>query len=52
MEIDVRGAIIIFDEAHNIENVAEDCCSRSLLLEDLMKFDEVVVKDAYLGKCL
>jgi len=52
MEIDVRGAIIIFDEAHNIENVAEDCCSRSLLLEDLMKFDKVVVKDAYLGKCL
>jgi len=39
MGINVKDAIIIFDEAHNIENVAEDCCSRELSIEDLMEFD-------------
>ena len=52
MGIDVEDKIIIFDEAHNIENVAEDCCSKQLLLEDLMKFDNVVTMDANLKRCL
>jgi Rad3-related DNA helicase len=28
----IKDAIIIFDEAHNIENKAEDCCSYKLSL--------------------
>jgi Rad3-related DNA helicase len=28
--IDIQNKIIIFDEAHNIENMAEDCCSKEL----------------------
>ena len=31
----VKNAIIVFDEAHNIENVAEESCSFSLKEEDL-----------------
>ena len=52
MGINVNDAIIIFDEAHNIENVAEDCCSRELLIEDLMKFDSEVIRDPNLKRCL
>jgi len=28
--LDIQNAIIIFDEAHNIENYAEDSCSLDL----------------------
>jgi Rad3-related DNA helicase len=52
MGINVNDAIIIFDEAHNIENVAEDCCSRELLIDDLMKFDSEGITDPNLKRCL
>ncbi len=42
MGIDVEKSIIIFDEAHNIENVAEECCSKELKIEDLMKHNEII----------
>ena len=35
MNIKVKDSIIIIDEAHNIENVAEECCSMKLLRSDL-----------------
>ena len=33
--LNVNNAFIIFDEAHNIENLAEESCSFSLKEEDL-----------------
>ena len=42
MEIDVKDSIIIFDEAHNMENVAEECCSKELKIEDLENHNEII----------
>ena len=35
IELNIENAIIVFDEAHNIENIAEDSCSRKLLRKSL-----------------
>ena len=32
--MNIKDAVIIFDEAHNVENVAEECCSKELLIKD------------------
>lgn len=42
MGIDVEDSIIIFDEAHNIENVAEECCSQELKIDDLINHNEII----------
>jgi Rad3-related DNA helicase len=36
MGVDVCDAIIIFDEAHNLENTAEESFSKELSFEDLL----------------
>ena len=36
MEIDIKDKIIIFDEAHNLENIAESSCSLKISLEDIL----------------
>ena len=36
MGISIKGSIIVMDEAHNIENSAEDCCSKKIAEEDLI----------------
>ncbi len=33
--ISIKDKIIILDEAHNIEKIAKDCCSRSIELENV-----------------
>ena len=33
--LDLKNCIIVFDEAHNIENVAEEACSFELSLDSL-----------------
>ena len=42
MQIKVKDAIIIFDEAHNIENISEQCCSSELALDDLFNHKEII----------
>ena len=42
MGINVEKSIIIIDEAHNIENVAEECCSKELKIDDLMNHKEYI----------
>ena len=42
MGIDVEHSIIIIDEAHNIENVAEECASKELKIEDLENYKEII----------
>ncbi len=51
MGIDIKNKIIIFDEAHNIENKAEECCSMELKIEDLMNHNEIV-EDNNLKCCI
>ena len=34
MQLDVNNAIVIFDEAQNVEAEAEDCFSKKLLIKD------------------
>ena len=34
LQLDIKDAIIVFDEAQNIENAAEQCYSKSLLIKD------------------
>ncbi len=36
MGINLNEAIIVFDEAHNLEDVAEDSCSFELSFDDLL----------------
>ena len=45
MEIDIKDKIIIFDEAHNLENIAESSCSLKLSLEDLLFTKKMKVHD-------
>ena len=33
--LDLTGAVIVFDEAHNVETASEDACSLSVLVDDL-----------------
>ncbi len=35
VKLDVKNSIIVFDEAHNIENTAEKACSLELSFESL-----------------
>ena len=35
IELNIENAIIVFDEAHNIERISKDCCSHSIELNDL-----------------
>ena len=35
MGLEINNAIIVFDEAHNIESAAESSFSKELLLEDV-----------------
>lgn len=35
LKINIAKAIIVFDEAHNVESMAEECCSMKLLRSDL-----------------
>ena len=35
MDMDIKDKIIVFDEAHNIENLSEESCSLKLSIEDL-----------------
>ena len=35
LKINVKDAIIVFDEAHNVEGMSEECCSMKLLRSDL-----------------
>ena len=51
MGIDVEHSIIIIDEAHNVENVAEKCCSKELKIEDLENYKEII-KDTNLKESI
>ena len=42
MGIDVEDSIIIIDEAHNVENKAEECSSKELKIEDLENSEEMI----------
>ena len=42
MGINIEDSIIIIDEAHNIENVAEECSSKELKIEDLENYKEII----------
>ena len=42
MGIDVEQSIIIIDEAHNVENKAEECSSKELKIEDLENYKEII----------
>ena len=42
MGIDVEHSIIIIDEAHNVENKAEECSSKELKIEDLENSEEMI----------
>ena len=42
MGINVEESIIIIDETHNIENVAEECCSKKLKIDDLINHNEII----------
>ena len=42
MGIDVEDSIIIIDEAHNVENKAEECSSKELKIEDLENYKEII----------
>jgi len=42
MGIDVEDSIIIIDEAHNVENKAEECSSKELKIEDLENSKEMI----------
>ena len=42
MGIDVEDSIIIIDEAHNVENKAEECSSKELKIEDLENCNEMI----------
>ena len=33
--LDLSGAVIVFDEAHNVETASEDACSVSVLVDEL-----------------
>ncbi|XP_043286504.1 Fanconi anemia group J protein homolog [Venturia canescens] len=53
MQIDLKGSIVILDEAHNIENICRDCGSAILSTEELEKIIkecETIIQIATINK--